>query len=220
MSNTYPGDTRYIYLPITLATGVNPNVTATPVVTIIRLSDSTTIVSAQTMTLVTGTQAVYVYPWSIASNALSGDYLAIASWTNDGITYNSRPILPELIHVGDTYITGPVALSATVALNATVAKDATVAHASDLAAVNPNNSSLVQSIAAKTANLPSDPAGMTLLATPIQHIQDTYDGVLGPMAVDKTQNPPVITITRVGGGTLATYTIADSTNSSIKTKTS
>jgi hypothetical protein len=55
---------------------------------------------------------VYSFAWNTAGN-LNGDYLAVVSYAADGNTFNDQFV--EKIHLGDTYVTGPIALDATVA---------------------------------------------------------------------------------------------------------
>jgi hypothetical protein len=204
---TYPGDIKNLVLSITLASGASPNVTVTPVVSIIRLSDLSTVVTAAQMILVAGTQAIYLYGWNTTA-AEDGDYLAIVSYASDGITVNSR--LLEVFQLGDSRITGLLALDATVAKDVTVAKDGTVAHLADLTGLSPDNSVTVLAIKAKTDNLPSDPASLTVLNQIGANVQDLRDYEFGTWTIDKTKNPQVLTLLRTNQSTLTTFTLTDS----------
>jgi hypothetical protein len=87
------------------------------------------------------TTQVYSFAWNTAGN-LNGDYLAVVSYAADGNTFNDQFV--EKIHLGDTYVTGPVAL------------DATVAHITDLVTVNPNTSTVVLVIQTAVNALPTN----------------------------------------------------------------
>lgn len=203
----YTGDIKSIVLSITNAAGTAPVVTVAPTVMVIQVSSGSTVLAAVAMTLIAGTQAVYTYSWSTAGIP-NGDYVAIVSYAADGITVNSR--LLETFHIGDTNITGPVALAAIVAQNATVAKDATVAHLSDLTIISPDNSATVQAIKAKTDNLPVDPASMTVLNAIGLNVQDLFNFQFGTWTIDKTQNPQVLTILSPAQAVVARFTLSDS----------
>ncbi len=148
----YPGDTYTLLFALSETNGTTPNVTTPPLVTVIQLSTGTPVVSAQAMTLVTGTTLVYSYAWNTAS-LTNGDYLAVVSYAADGNTFNGKFL--ERIRLGDTNITGPVALASLVALNSTVAKDATVAHITDLQTINPSTSTVVLAIQSAVNALPN-----------------------------------------------------------------
>ena len=159
-----------------------PNVTVSPILQIVQLSTLTAMLTTPaSMTSLDSSNQLWLYTWSIGA-ITNGEYAAIVSYVADGITMNS--IMLEKIQVGDSNILGTVALNATVVKDSTVAKDATVAHITDLATINPNTSSVVLAIKSSTDNLPSDPAGMTLLATTIQNIEDIHDASLGNQSVD------------------------------------
>lgn len=209
----YPGDIKTIILSLTNPTGANPNVTVAPIVSVIQISTQSIVLSAQTLTLVGGTQAVYYYSWSTSGLSV-GDYLSIISYAADGITVNGRFL--EIFRLGDTNITGPVALNATVALNSTVAKDATVAHLTDLSAIDPNTSSIVLSIKANTDNLPADPASNTVIDGLIDTMDSVYNYTFGTWTIDKTQNPQVLTILAPGGSSLGSFTLSDSSTATVR----
>ena len=210
----YPGDTHQIVFSLSHANGTTPSVTTAPLVTVINLTTGAAVVTAAAMTLVAGTCLVYSYAWNTAG-MLNGDYLAVVSYAADGITVNGQYL--DQIRLGDTNIPGPVALNATVALDATVAKDATVAHLTDLATINPNTSSVILAIQAKTANLPAIPAAQSDVTALVQFLTDIHDTVLGTWIVDKTQNPKVLSFLRLDGSNLATFTVTEDDNSAART---
>jgi hypothetical protein len=166
------------------------------------------------MVLITGSQAVYNYPWS-TTGLSNGDYLAIVSYASDGLTINGRCL--EVFHLGDTNVTGPVSLAAVVALNSTVAKDATVAHMVDLATISPDASPAVLAIKAKTDNLPFDPASLTVLNQVGANVQGLFNAQFGTWTIDKTQTPQVLTILSPVGGVVATFTLTDSGSATQRT---
>lgn len=193
-----------------------PNVTSVPYVQIIRLSDSSPILGVPAaMAALDSSQQIWIYTWDVGS-ALAGEYIAIASYAVDGNIFSGKFV--EKIRVGDSRIIGTVALDATVAKDATAAKDATVAKATDLAAIDPNTSSIVLAIKGKTDNLPADPTGMTLLGDTIQDVADVHDAILGNQIVDKTQNPAVFQIKRLNNSILAQYHLADDNSETSRTK--
>jgi hypothetical protein len=198
--------------------GTSPNVTTSPVVQIVQLNGFAAMLgSAAPMIAIDDTDQVWTYSWSIGA-ATSGQYVAIASYVVDGNTFNSVPI--EKITVGDSRITGAVALDATVAHDATCAQDATVAHVTDLATINPNTSPVILAIQASTANLPIDPAGMTLLSSYLQDVVDLHDVALGNQIIDKTQTPPLFTMKRLDNSVLANFNISDDSNQTTRTQSS
>jgi len=205
----YPGDLKVLILSITNAGGTDPVVSVAPTVAVIQLSTMTTVLTSAAMTLIAGTQAVYTYSWSTAGMSV-GDYAAIVSYAADTITINGR--LLEVFHLGDTNITGPVALAAVTALNATVAKDATVAHLSDLASVSPDTSATVLAIKAKTDTLPASPADQATLTAVAAEIQDLHDYQFGTWTIDKTQNPQILTILTPAQTVLGRFSLTDSTS--------
>jgi hypothetical protein len=215
---TYAGDTKYLTLSIIRSDGTAPSVTVVPSVTVIRLADQVVVVNAQLMTLIPGTQAIYTYPWAIDPSALNGDYVSLVSYASDGITVSGRML--ETLTLGDSRITGVVALDSTVAKNATVAKDATVAHLTDLALVDPDASDLIQAIKLKTDNLPVDPASQTQLVTVLQVAQDFSDYQMGTWTIDKTANPQVLTVLRPSGAVIARFQLTDGPSATTRTPTS
>jgi hypothetical protein len=212
----YPGDIKTIVLSITNAGGTAPNVTVAPVISIVRASDNTLMVNSQPMTAMALTQVIYTYRWD-TTGATNDDYVAVVSYAADGLTISGRYL--ATISLGDSRITGIVALDATVAKDLTVAKDSTVAHFTDLATISPDVSQTVQAIKAKTDNLPPDPASLTVLNTVAQNVQDLHDYETGTWTIDKTQSPQVLTILRPSGGVLARFQLTDSTTATNRTPT-
>jgi hypothetical protein len=209
----YPGDKKNLICSITNAAGTSPNVTVVPIVSVVNLTTQAIVLSAITMSLIAGTQAVYYYSWSTNGQPV-GDYLAIVSYAADSITINGRFL--EIFHLGDTNITGVVALNSTVALNATVAKDATVAHVTDLTGINPNTSSVILAIKASTDNLPQDPASNTIVNQVGSTVDNIYNYTFGTWVINKQLNPQVLTILAPNGTTVATFQLTDSSISTIR----
>ena len=211
----YPGDTYTFTIFITTPTGAAPTVTTAPTIQIINAGTGATMLgSAGTMTLIAGTTAVYTYVWNIPTGA-KGKYVAVASYVANGNTFSSFPF--ESVSIGDSYISGSVALNATVAKDGTVAKDSTVAHLTDLATISPNTSTVVLAIKAKTDLLPSIPAAQS----DVQAVQADTDFIKGMVAADMSVNRNVIprTLTYTYNGVvLATYTLTDDSNSSGRTQ--
>jgi hypothetical protein len=192
------------------------SVTTAPTINVVRLSDGVSIANGN-MTLVANTQLVYTFPWN-TSNVQNGDYMAVTSYVADGVVVTSRMF--DRVRVGDSRVTGAVALDATVAKDASVAKDTTVAHATDIQGINPANSATILAIKAKTDALPSDPASTTTLNALLALINDIHDGQIGSMVIDKTTTPWTMTIRRdstratnaAGNSVLATYQLSEDNN--------
>jgi len=211
----YSGDTYNFLLSLNHTDGTVPSVSVAPLITIVQMGSNLPVASAQAMTLVPGTTLVYAYAWSTAGVA-DGDYLAVVSYAADGATINNRFL--ERVRIGDSRITGLVALDQTVARDATVAKDATVAHQTDLAALNPANSATVLAIKAKTDSLPINPASQDTLVTLLGLLTDTHDASLGTWTIDKTQNPKVMNFLRLDGSVLASFQVTEDSNSAARTR--
>jgi hypothetical protein len=207
----YPGDNYTILFSLSNANGSTPNVTTAPLLTVIQLSTGNPVVSAQAMTLVTGTTLVYSYPWN-TTGLQNGDYLAVVSYAAGGNTFNGQFL--EQLRLGDTNITGPVALAANVALNATVAKDATVAHLTDLATINPNTSTVVLAIQSAVNAIPNNLATQDSVNLLVSLLTDVHDGQFGTWSVDKTQSPKMLSFYRLDGSVLATYAVTEDVVSS------
>jgi hypothetical protein len=119
----------------------------------------------------------------------------------------------DKLHIGDSYITGPVALNATVAQNATVAKDATVMKT--VSYVAPMNDPVVQNINTNVTTILADSSTTvstlgTLGASTISGLlQDVYDNVFGSWNIDQTANPPVLYIKRINGTPIASFQLVN-----------
>ena len=146
------------------------------------------------------------YAWNTAG-LTNGDYLAVVSYAADGNTFNGKFL--ERIRLGDTNITGPVALASLVALNSTVAKDATVAHITDLQTINPNTSTVVLAIQSAVNALPNTLASQDSISLLTSLLTDVHDGQFGTWSVDKTQSPKVLTFYRLDDSVLATYGVTE-----------
>lgn len=140
---------------------------------------------------------------SAATGWGSGSFISTSIVSNQLIT------LSDELHIGDTYITGQVALQATVALAANVALDSTVMHASQYVA--PANDPTVQSISNQSTTILSNTSatastiGSLAAGTMSGLIQDIYDNVFGSWNIDQTQNPPVLYIKRINGDVIASF---------------
>jgi len=213
----YPGDSYTFTLFITTSTGVTPSVTANPMIQIINAATGTSVLgTAGAMTLIPSTTCVYKYTWVISSSATAGEYVAVASYAANGNTFSGYPF--ETVSIGDSRITGIVALNNTVALNATVAKDATVAHFSDLANINPTSNPTVMAIKAKTDLIPAIPAAQSDVLS-VQTVVDYIESIVAAdMSIDKTTNPVVMTLT-YEGNTIAIYNIVDDSTTSGRIQT-
>ena len=214
----YPGDIYTFLLSITVSSGAAPNVTVVPQLQILALPGGSGVLgSPVTMTLLAGTQAIYVYQWSIPTNQVPGDYCAIISYASDGITVSSRFL--DQIRIGDSRITGVVALDSTVAKDLTVAKASVTAKTSDLASISPDTSATVLAIKAKTDSLPTNPASEDLASTILSRATDARDGILGTMNIDRTVSPVVLTILRVADSSLlATFNLTEDSTSTSRTR--
>ena len=209
-------------VPAQGAVGLNPNITASPLIQIIQLSTLTPMLGVPasmvsldgTIPNPNGSGQLWLYTWSIGQ-VVSGEYAAIVSYAADGNVVSGKLI--EKIQVGDSFITGIVALDATVAKNATVALAATTATASQVASIDPAVAPNILAILAKTNNLPPDPAGMTLLGPTIQDVQDLHDAALGSQTIDKTQSPALYTLKRTDSSILAQFQLTDNTTETTRT---
>jgi hypothetical protein len=190
----YPGDSYTLLLNIPPVAGAAATITTAPLISVIQLSSGTPVVSAQPMTFVTGTTSIYSYLWN-TSSLINGDYLAVVSYAANGVTYNG--IFLEHVRLGDTYVTGPVALNATVALAANTATPA------DVAAVNPNTSSAIAAIQSAIAALPDTLATQESVNLLTSLVTDVHDYSFGTWSVNKTVSPKVLTCYSLDGSVLA-----------------
>lgn len=141
---------------------------------------------------------------ALVVNALgTGSAIATQTVSNQLISDTDK------LHIGDSNITGQVALNATVAQNATVAKDATVMKSSQYVA--PQNDPTVQTINTNVATIVGQTTGMvTAIGTLSQSslsglLQDVYDGIFGSWNIDQTQNPPILYFKRINGTIFASF---------------
>lgn len=200
-----PGDT----LTITGATNSALNGTAL-------IQTASLLGSVWTVTFVTSgtpfsstaqTAGTAVNPVGVATVLGTGVTISIQTISNQVIS------LKDELHVGDSNITGQVALQSTVALNATVAKDATVFKATSY--VTPSNDPLVQQIATAATAIQADTDGLVALTGSLGSgtlaglIQDLYDAAYGGISIDQTQNPPVMSIKRINGTVIATFQLVN-----------
>lgn len=88
-----PGDTYRFVLNI--PNHVAADITSTPVITVIDLNSLTAVVTAQAMTLISGTDVAYKYTWVIPSSPANNDYLAIVSYALNGVIY---PLTQALVN--------------------------------------------------------------------------------------------------------------------------
>lgn len=196
----YPGDSYRFVLSITKADGSTPSVTSPPTISVVRLSDNAVLVSNASMNPVPGTEIVYTYVWN-SSGQGNGHYLAVVSYAADGVTVTNR--LLEAVRLGDSRITGVVALESTAAKDATVAKDVTTLKSSEY--VSPDASPIVQSIKSKVDLLPADPATETTLSILDTKLEDIHDEVVGRWSVDKASQ--TLTLFRKNGMVLKSFNL-------------
>jgi len=140
----------------------------------------------------------------------SGNFIATNTVSNQIVS------LTDQLHIGDSNITGQVALQALVALNSTVAKDATVFKASSYIA--PGADPTIQVMATELATVfTNSAAAATLLGTLSQGtlsglIQDVYDYSFGSWNIDQTVNPPVLYIKRINGSVIASFELVNNSS--------
>lgn len=301
----YPGDTYNFILNIPTVAGT-PTVMSAPLITILDITNpSVPIVTAQSMTFITGTSFLYYYSFLIP-NASPKDYIAIysyglsnseslgtataATWTTGIASYTFPLPLPanaipgavltttgftsggpgsfnvtnapiqtvnlstgvitvaivsnpgtesilgtgvaiinttianqllestDKLHVGDSYITGPVALNATLLPTVATALAAFPVMKSTQY-IAPMNDPTVQNINTNvTTVLANTNSQVTLLGTLTEGtvsglLQDVYDNVFGSWSIDQISNPPVLSIKRINGAVIATFQLIN--NSSV-----
>jgi|SRR5208282_519447 len=159
--------------------------------------------SAVSILTVDPTTGVITAPQATSTTASAGTLgtgvaLANATVSNQLISSTDK------VHVGDSNITGQVALNATVAQNATVAKDATVFKSAQW--VSPQNDPLVQTINTAVQTILADSVTeLTLLGTLASQVLDIHDNLFGTWTINQTLSPPILTLSRVGGGDFATF---------------
>lgn len=152
---------------------------------------------------------------TIAMPAGDPNVTVLGTGTASTVATISNQIISETdkLHVGDSNITGQVALNSTVAQNATVAKDATVMKSAQYVA--PQNDPLVQTIGTTVASIESDTSSTTTLLGTLGAgsisglLQDVYDNVFGSWSIDQTLNPPVLSMKRINGTLIATFQLVN-----------
>jgi len=152
----------------------------------------------------------YKHAWSVplSASAAIGDYAAVASFVEDGVT-KSR--LLEIVRIGDTRITGPLALDATVAKDSTVAKASDVLNAADFVA--PDDSLLVQAIKDLVDRIPTEPVAVSDLGSLASQLLDIKDFVFGSIHLDKETR--VMVVRRASDNNiLKTFLVVDSATES------
>jgi len=125
-----------------------------------------------------------------------GNYLALTSYTANEVTVTQR--LLGKVQVGDTRLTGKVALEATAAKDLLIAKAATTVQA--FAYVSPNSSLILQDIWEKVDSIPACPASQTALASLLSLLTDIKDQTLGSWVANKRMN--TLTFLRENGQVL------------------
>jgi hypothetical protein len=166
-------------------------------------------VTTQTILGVTSAGVITIAGSNPGTSSILGTGSAITNITVSNQLISSSSIL----HVGDSYITGPVALDATVAQNSTVAKDSTVFKTTSY--VSPTNDTTVQAInSAVTTILANSNTSTTLLGTLSAGtlsglIQDVYDNLFGSWSIDQTVNPPILYIKRINGTQIASFELVN-----------
>lgn len=204
----YPGDVHQFIL------GLNGTVTAAPTISIVDPASGTFHVRDVAMdpvmdtTNATAIPGAYRYAWNSAGRA-NGYYVAFVTYGLNSVAHNKEFL--EKVMLGDSRVTGVVALDATVAKDASVAKDSTVAKAADVRNIDPNDIAFIKT---KVANLPLSPADQASLVTLLARMGDVLDSCVGAWSINKTANPKTLTLYRANGQVLATYTYSDDATSS------
>lgn len=197
---TFPGDTHVIVLPISLASGANPNVTSVPRITVVNAITQEVVLPSTPMTLISGSQKTYVYAWD-TSGTPEGSYLAVVSYAADNIIVNGRAV--EKIVLGNSRVTGRVALDATVAKQDSVAKDATVLKFTEYQP--PHTSAIIQAIKSAVDRIPNNPATAESIASLAAVVGDLHDCSFGTWEINR--NTGQFTMKRKDGTVLQTFHI-------------
>lgn len=177
----YPGDTIIFVLPLQRPDGSGQAVGTAPKITVLNAADGTTALASTVMPVLSGT--TYKYAWSTVG-LTDGLYVAFVSYVADGLVVQDKFLAQ--VQLGDSRITGPVALDQTVAKDATVAKADTVLNRADY--VTPDDSVLVQAISDKLASLPVGIANEATAQAILALVRDICDGTLGSLMVNKVEN--------------------------------
>lgn len=196
----YPSDNYVFVLSITNPDGSNPVVITEPTLTVVNAVTGSVVTAAQAMVAIPGTQKVYTYVWD-TTGLQDGTYLGLVSYATADATVQGR--LLKAVRLGDSRITGVVALDSSVAKDETVAKDATVMKFSDY--VLPQNDEYVQAIYSKTQLIPTNPATADDLTVLADKLEDIHDFVVGTWTVNKANN--TMTLFRKDGSILQSFTL-------------
>jgi phosphoribosylformylglycinamidine (FGAM) synthase-like enzyme len=207
----YPGDTHVFSLALGSGSSGDTAVMVTPRITVLDALSGAVLVSAAAMNLIAGTAQVYTYAWT-TTGIPEGAYFAVVSYATASATVNNRFL--EAVRLGDSRVTGPVALDATVAKDATVAHDAAVLKLSDYTPAG--RDAVVQAIKARTDLLPNDPASLSALTAIATALNDVRDFALGSWVNDMVNH--TLTLRRVDGSVLAVFTVTNDGHISARTR--
>ena len=191
----YSGESYSFLLFLMRNDGTPLQVTPLPLLTVVRLADEQPVVSQAEMQRLEDMPGAYEYVWN-TTGMDDGNYLALTSYTANEVTVTQR--LLGKVQVGDTRLTGKVALEATAAKDLLIAKAATTVQA--FAYVSPNSSLILQDIWEKVDSIPACPASQTALASLLSLLTDIKDQTLGSWVANKRMN--TLTFLRENGQVL------------------
>lgn len=191
----YSGESYSFLLFLMRNDGTPLQVTSLPLLTVVRLADEQPVVSQAEMQRLEDMPGAYEYVWN-TTGIDDGNYLALTSYTANEVTVTQR--LLGKVQVGDTRLTGKVALEATAAKDLLIAKAATTVQA--FAYVSPNSSLILQDIWEKVDSIPACPASQTALASLLSLLTDIKDQTLGSWVANKRMN--TLTFLRENGQVL------------------
>jgi len=191
----YSGESYSFLLFLMRNDGTPLQVTPLPLLTVVRLADEQPVVSQAEMQRLEDMPGAYEYVWN-TTGIDDGNYLALTSYTANEVTVTQR--LLGKVQVGDTRLTGKVALEATAAKDLLIAKAATTVQA--FAYVSPNSSLILQDIWGKVDSIPACPASQTALASLLSLLTDIKDQTLGSWVANKRMN--TLTFLRENGQVL------------------
>jgi hypothetical protein len=191
----YSGESYSFLLFLMRNDGTPLQVTPLPLLTVVRLADEQPVVSQAEMQRLEDMPGAYEYVWN-TTGIDDGNYLALTSYTANEVTVTQR--LLGKVQVGDTRLTGKVALEATAAKDLLIAKAATTVQA--FAYVSPNSSLILQDIWEKVDSIPACPASQTALASLLSLLTDIKDQTLGSWVANKRMN--TLTFLRENGQVL------------------
>ena len=191
----YSGESYSFLLFLMRNDGTPIQVTPLPLLTVVRLTDGQPVVSQAEMQRLEDMPGAYEYVWN-TTGIDDGNYLALTSYTANEVTVTQR--LLGKVQVGDTRLTGKVALEATAAKDLLIAKAATTVQA--FAYVSPNSSLILQDIWEKVDSIPACPASQTALASLLSLLTDIKDQTLGSWVANKRMN--TLTFLRENGQVL------------------